>query len=218
MIHTLVYFLLLPFLVHCLQSGNIERNRATNRRQAVVSIVGVTTCLLPSSQSVAQTNNDGESSSRSIPNETVVMKGRVTLGTDATINTDQSTSALYLTCRPDKPDNVPSAILNGSRGKSPPVLAARIANPTFPLDFELSSPRDLTVEGAGGETSLEFSKFWWNRDDLIVSARWDSDGVAATRNPDDLVGRGFFKQGEENIVEVELSGRGAFGKFATKKS
>ena len=127
-------------------------------------------------------------------------------------------SALYITCRPDKPDNVPLAILNGSRGKPPPVLSARIGNPKFPYEFELVSPRDLTIEGASdGESKtsvLEYSKFWWKDDDLIVSARWDSDGVAATRSPDDLVGRGIWKQGDK-ALSVPLSGRGAFGKFAT---
>ena len=34
--------------------------------------------------------------------------------------------------------------------------------------------------------------YWWSQDDLIVSARLDSDGVAATRSPEDLVGRGMY--------------------------
>ncbi|KAL3927968.1 MAG: hypothetical protein SGBAC_012857 [Bacillariaceae sp.] len=131
-----------------------------------------------------------------------------------------SSSAIYLTCRPDKPDNVPAAILNGSRGKAPPVLAARIENPTFPLDFSLISPRDLTIEGAAtlnsadNGQSLDFDNFWWIKEDLIVSARWDSDGVAATRAPEDLVGRVVWKNGESK-VQLELGGRGAFGKYVT---
>ncbi|CAJ1888524.1 unnamed protein product [Cylindrotheca closterium] len=112
-----------------------------------------------------------------------------------------------------------AAILNGSRGKSPPVLAARIENPSFPLDFSLVSPRDLTVEGAASISadngqSPDFNNLWWNKEDLIVSARWDSDGVAATRSPEDLVGRAVWKNGEAK-VQLELGGRGAFGKYVT---
>jgi hypothetical protein len=162
---------------------------------------------------------------------TIILKGTVTLDADllaassSSSETTTTSSALYVTCRPNKPDNVPGAILSGTRGKPPPVLAARFENPRFPFDFELSTPRDLTIEGAsssdgvgGGVSStpvLDPSKFWWNRDDLIVSARWDSDGVAATRSPDDLVGRGIRKRGDDVRVEVPLTGRGAFGKFAT---
>ena len=131
-----------------------------------------------------------------------------------------SSSAIYLTCRPDKPDNVPAAILNGSRGKPPPVLAARIENPSFPLDISLVVPRDLTVEGAsstnasGDGKQLDIDNLWWLKEDLIVSARWDSDGVAATRSPEDLVGRTVWKNGEAK-VQLELGGRGAFGKYVT---
>ena len=124
--------------------------------------------------------------------------------------------ALYITCRPDRPDNVPQAILEGSRGKAPPVLTARIENPTFPLSFQLTR-QDLTPEGG--------VDLWWQHDDLTVSARLDMDGIAATRSPDDLVGRGMYysnnsqKEGDTTAggVVVALGGRGAFGKFATKK-
>jgi len=121
-------------------------------------------------------------------------------------------NALYVTCRPDRADNVPAAILSGTRGKPPPVLAARFEDPVFPFDFALGE-NDLTLEGAdsGGN--------WWNNDILVVSARLDSDGVAATRSPDDLVGRGLFlvEKGEGSApVKIQLSDRGSFGKFITK--
>jgi hypothetical protein len=157
----------------------------------------------------------------SLQEETVLLKGAVTLASDVELATSDK-AALYITCRPDKADNVPSAILSGTRGKPPPVLAARFENPTFPFQFRLSSPRDLTIEGASDGTSssttpvLDPSKFWWKDDALIVSARWDSDGVAATRSPEDLVGRGVWTGGDAaSAVEVPLTGRGAFGKFAT---
>ena len=117
-------------------------------------------------------------------------------------------AALYITCRPDKPDNIPSAILNGTRGKAPPVLSARFMNPSFPFKFNLGEEH-LTLEG----TQFE----WFTMCDLIISARYDQDGVAATRSPDDLVGRSvaFRKDGSYESIQVKLEGRGAFGKFAT---
>lgn len=174
--------------------------------------------------------------------ETVVLRARVTVPPDFDAepprpsNDNTNIPALYITCRPDKPDNVPAAILNGSRGKPPPVLSARLSNPQFPLDFELTIPRDLTLEGAwDGKTPLSTSgnvpivvpsnldELWWSKTDLIVSARLDNDGVAATRSPEDLVGRGIWKFSNGNsgkdsgnsVVEIQLTGRGAFGKFAT---
>jgi hypothetical protein len=130
--------------------------------------------------------------------------------------------ALYVTVRPDRPDNVPQAILAGTRGKSPPVLSARFENPTFPFAFHLT-PHDYTPEGKPAEGSMENGEQqqqqqqpWWWKDDLVVSARLDMDGIAATRSPEDLVGRAIYrrKTGGE-AVQVALMGRGAFGKFAT---
>lgn len=136
--------------------------------------------------------------------------------------------AIYVTARPNRPDNVPKAILDGSRGKTPPILAARFESPTFPFEFELGE-KDLTPEGAesdDNQKSTNSGRFWWATDDLIVSARWDNDGIAATRSPEDLVGRNVWKQGmtatDKNDGSagfvLDLQGRGAFGKFATKKN
>lgn len=124
-----------------------------------------------------------------------------------------SKPALYVTVRPNRPDNVPRAILDGSRGKPPPILAARYESPVFPFEFGLGK-KDLTPEGMGNEDD----GYWWSSDDLIVSARWDSDGVAATRSPEDLVGRNLFKKGTTEGFVLDLQGRGSFGKFATKKN
>ena len=186
--------------------------------------------------------------------EVVVVRGRVTLPADLgtwndimtlpTTTPTPTTAALYLTCRPNRPDNVPMAILNGSRGKPPPVLSARIPLSSvpstststssilslFPLDFELTIPRDLTPEGAWDGTTTPWpplpgsvlpitttlDELWWSKEEeLIISARLDSDGVAATRSPEDLVGRAIVKDGTNQVVEIQLTGRGAFGKFAT---
>lgn len=133
-------------------------------------------------------------------------------------------AALYVTARPARPDNVPRAILDGGSGKAPPVLAARFAAPKFPFEFALTA-RDLTPEGAaaggaGGATGVaagpSWGAPWWAGEPLIVSARLDSDGVAATRDPTDLVGRGTCASaGEGSVVTLELGGRGLFGRAVT---
>ena len=72
---------------------------------------------------------------------------------------------------------------------------------------------------------------WWAGEDLVVSARLDTDGVASTRDPTDLVGRGIFRPpaatpastaaasaaaaAPATVVSIELRGRGMFGKSVT---
>ena len=141
-----------------------------------------------------------------------LVTGRITVPSDYTA-TNSNTNALYITCRPDRPDSVPQAILDGSRGKAPPVLTARYQSPSFPFEFALTE-NDVTEEGKSSTST----RSWWQNDKLVVSARLDTDGIAATRSPEDLVGRGFFLPGSSSsVVEIALGGRGAFGKFATKQ-
>lgn len=154
------------------------------------------------------------------------VKGTATLQSGASIDDailKSNNAALYVTARPNKPDNVPRAILDGSRGKPPPVLSARFANiSSFPFDFTLSSD-NFTPEGAtsvakeGDASTANTEDVWWDKEDLIVSARLDTDGVAATRDPTDLVGRGIYVANKEGTVIVELQGRGMFGKSVTAK-
>ena len=142
----------------------------------------------------------------------VLLQTTVTLTKNADISEiSGEKSAIYITARPNTPDNVPKAILDGSRGKPPPVLIARIPGVTaFPLEYSFTQ-KDVTVEGAAaGDGS-----YWWQGAPLVVSARLDSDGVAATRDPTDLVGRGVAAAGSR--VEVELQGRGVAGKLFTSK-
>lgn len=168
-------------------------------------------------------NKDAALAADEVPSstsQTVVVSGKASLPSDVVLDeSTTSNAALYVTVRPDTPDNVPAAILSGTRGKPPPVMAARFASPTFPFDFQLTAPQNLTPEGASGITDpaalQNVSSFWWANDNLIVSARWDSDGVAATRSPEDLVGRAVCRRGAAGTVEVKLEGRGAFGKFVT---
>ena len=138
----------------------------------------------------------------------VFVRGRITVeGGEPT----SSSSALYITARPAKAADVPRAILDGSNGKPPPCLAARIplTSDSFPYEFSLSD-LDLTPEGA---SSAESGR-WFDGIDLVVSARYDTDGVAATRDPTDLVGRAIARR--EPIV-IQLKGRGFGGKLVTSK-
>lgn len=116
------------------------------------------------------------------------------------------------------PTAVPRAILTGTRGKPPPIAAVRLAPPLqFPLHFELNDA-NLTPEGAAEPAR------WWARSQLILSARLDTDGQAATREPSDLVGRAVCAPlpvaGAPPHVprcNVQLVGRGIGGKLLTGK-
>jgi hypothetical protein len=188
-----------------------ETAACSRRRAAIVGGAAALGLLAPPVVQ-AQDNNDAD---------TPLLQVTLTLNPKDILElaTMPETSALYVTARPNTVDNVPRAILDGSRGKAPPVLVARIANirslTDFPLVYTMTA-RDVTVEGAGN---------WWRPSDsraapLIVSARWDSDGVAATRDPSDWVGRSIVattSSGLPPTVVVELQGRGAAGKYVTRK-
>lgn len=177
-----------------------------SRRTAVVSIISSTivTGLLSPAVVSASTSDD-----KSYVSGIVNLKSGLSI--DETIGPN---SALYVTARPNKPDNVPKAILDGSRGKPPPVLSARFANPSFPFEFMLTS-ENFTPEGASKVDGTD--DVWWSGEELIVSARLDTDGVAATRDPTDLVGRGIYSAGGASPLPIELVGRGLFGKSVTAK-
>mmetsp|Transcript_8622 Transcript_8622/g.18540 ORF Transcript_8622/g.18540 Transcript_8622/m.18540 type:complete len:311 (+) Transcript_8622:122-1054(+) len=153
-------------------------------------------------------------------------------GADAPPST---TPALYVTARPESMGSAPRTLLDAAAGryggKVPPVLAARFSIApefdgvgAFPFQFRLNAA-DLTEEGAFGSDG-EGRRYWWEGEDLAISARLDSDGVAATRNPEDLVGRSLARAAAagsssgsyyEGVVTIELQGRGLFGKSVTRK-
>ncbi|CAM9903642.1 unnamed protein product, partial [Heterosigma akashiwo] len=81
-------------------------------------------------------------------------------------------AALFVTARP-KADGVFSA-------KSVAIATAKFEHPQFPFEFKLEED-SLTPEGLSTIDS-------WRNKDLTVSCRLDADGVAFTRDPEDLVG------------------------------
>jgi hypothetical protein len=214
-----------------LDGENVQAVSISRRRRlAIVSACASTYLLLvsvggPTASAAPPTIDINDDDDREF------VRGRITLQSPSLLDdiitssvsekTNDSSYALYVTARPSIPDNVPTAILDGSRGKSPPVLSARYPNPTFPFDFALTA-KDFTTEGAAkivnGDSASD-KHVWWSGQDLIVSARLDTDGIASTRDPTDLVGRGIFHAHSiSDIISIQLSGRGMFGKRVTSKT
>lgn len=177
----------------------------------------------------SQTIPDISSASES-EQQAIILKGVVTLkpGSEPSIS---ESSALYITAKPETTMNAPKKIQELFAGRPPPVLTARFpitsGRDAFPFIFQLTES-DVTAEGAyiDGNEEMKAIKYWWTNDNLVVSARFDSDGIAATRDPDDLVGRSFSFVGDkgdgrpfryDKDVEIQLQGRGIGGKFITTK-
>ena len=124
--------------------------------------------------------------------------------------TPPEAQALYVTVRLVPNQNQGLFV---TAGKVPPLAAARFPGPlTFPYKFELRTD-DLTPEWSSTPASE------WQTRDLIVSARLDTDGVAATRQPEDLVGRSEIRKAGAQSgwtgADVELQGRGLTGRVLT---
>ena len=191
-----------------LYSTNDSTNELISSRRDVIATSIASILLISTSLS--------KPAAFALDDDKIYVSGTSTLQQGISIDDIGSNTALYITARPNKPDNVPRAILDGSRGKAPPILSARFASPQFPFDFDLSS-QWLTPEGASKVAGTDTDDVWWRGEDLIISARLDSDGVAATRDPTDLVGRGIYTAKDDSKVSIELQGRGMFGKAVTKK-
>ena len=191
-----------------LYSTNDYTNELISSRRNVITTTIASTVLISTSLSTLE--------AFALDDNKIYVSGTATLQSGISIDDLGTNAALYVTARPNKPDNVPRAILDGTRGKAPPVISARFSNPSFPFDFDLSSTW-LTPEGAAKVEGTDTDGVWWRGEDLIISARLDSDGVAATRDPTDLVGRGTYTAKDDSKVSIELQGRGMFGKAVTKK-
>jgi hypothetical protein len=197
--------------------SKVPTNAFLGRRDCIASIL-TTIVALP------QLSEAGESESIQS-----VLRGVVSLkpGTEAF---SSASAALYVTAKPETTINAPKEIADMFAGRPPPVLTARFpilsGSEAFPFKFQLNES-DITAEGSYQNANEEnkANKYWWTNDNLVVSARFDTDGVASTRDPDDLVGRAFsfVAKGSDLIfrydrdVEVQLQGRGIGGKFITTK-
>jgi hypothetical protein len=123
----------------------------------------------------------------------------------------EPSSAIYLTAKQDV--GIWQAQVRNM--KPPPVLTSRTAAPfTFPLEIVLNGQSDLTPEGLGLQQQWQSGKV-----PLVVSARLDVDGVAATRNAEDLIGKASVTKdssGMWNGCSIELQDRGLGGRIVTK--
>lgn len=197
---------------------------------------------IPASFQLAQTSI-ADDSPQPPDNNIIIIEGVATLKEGNVFTATQpSNAALYVTARPENMKNAPKELFDALGGRSPPVLTAKFLvenGNVFPFSFQIT-PDAVTPEGAFRSLSSkslennqlhdEDNTYWWSKDNLIVSARLDSDGVAATRDPEDLVGRSISlnvkcKSGEDKTrsiqcrreVVLELQGRGIGGKFVTRK-
>ena len=117
-------------------------------------------------------------------------------------------AALYLTIRPP--------------GRSPPLAARRVPLSSLSRDAPLF-PLRLVLGAADALPDAPEQSLWAAAPQLVVSARLDTDGTAATRGPEDLVGRGAAPRDDAapsgwGEARVELVGRGFGGRLVTQRS
>jgi len=91
------------------------------------------------------------------------------------------------------------------------------------MPFVLEYKQDVTPEG------LVYPQGWSNNKKIVVTVRLDTDGIAATRDSTDLIGKSIAEpigssssssdgeKGKWSPIEVELTDRGIGGKFVTRK-
>ena len=85
-------------------------------------------------------------------------------------------------------------------------------NHALTLQYTLSEKADATPD-------VDLRRSQWTQLPLTISVRYDSDGVAATRDSTDLVGKGTSNnnKGVWSGTDIELTDRGYGGKLVTNK-
>ena len=134
--------------------------------------------------------------------------GTITLG-DGVQAPESLSRALYITAKPDLGFINSQLLLR----KFPAVMSQRIPGEkvTFPYTYTLNEKEDGTED-----VNLQREK--WVTLPLIVSARSDTDGVAATRDETDLVGKGDSSRTQDDSwsqANIMLEDRGVGGKLVT---
>ena len=181
------------------------------RRLAAASMIALGTATsTPVSHAVTVPLLPGQSNS--FVNSRSVIEGIVSIKDGVPIPSEP-TVALYITAKEDI-----GLWTAGVRNiRTPPLLTKKIAIDSkviFPLKVSLSE-EDLTTEAiAIGQEGFKKLK-----NGLLISARLDVDGNAATRNERDLLGSGKSDKQDDYYGDfsVLLEGRGVTGKFLTKK-
>lgn len=143
------------------------------------------------------------------PNDIVCQVSRP--ATISTIYGQGTNSAIYLTAKQDV--GIWQAQVRNM--KPPPVLTSRTSAPfVFPLEIVLNGQTDLTPEGLGLQSQWQSGKV-----PLVISARLDVDGVANTRNAEDLIGKAIVSKDSSGMwsgCSIELEDRGIGGRIVTK--
>jgi hypothetical protein len=189
--------------MHCATTAQLQRWSVARRALAQSVVAAATVVFAANERAVA------------VPNAADTIKFTVRLPTDATGWVASPDAALYLTARQDV--GIFQAQIKNV--KPPPVLSKRLpfakGSEAFPLEVTVSASEDLTPEGQ--ELKAQWTKAGGLP--LVISARLDADGVAATRDPQDLVGRAVVKKvdGKWEDGQIDLQGRGVAGKFITSK-
>lgn len=126
----------------------------------------------------------------------IVASGVITVQSGLSLP-EAEAAALYITVRPERSD-FNDFVRKARATNAAPIAAVRISPVQFPYEFKITE--DNLFPEAKDDRS-------WALTDLQVSARWDTDGVAATRGSDDLVGGAIFKRQKETTT-LELQTRG----------
>ncbi len=134
--------------------------------------------------------------------------GTITLG-DGVQAPESLSRALYITAKPDLGFINSQLLLR----KFPAVMSQRVPGDkvTFPYTYTLNEKEDATED-----VNLQREK--WVALPMVISVRYDTDGVAATRDETDLVGKGDSSRTPEDSwkqADVVLSDRGVGGKLVT---
>ena len=124
----------------------IDHNHDNHSRRSFLtaSVEGMALLFLSADPKSSSALSDGEhfDEKQHKQDDRLVLKGKIILQSGSSIPDDISLSALYVTARPNNSIDVPRAILDGSNGKPPPVLAARfpIPNPNQIYKFQFQIP------------------------------------------------------------------------------
>lgn len=198
-------------LLVCLVDG--YKLASVRKAMATLAIVG--SCGLGTSPALAASSAVKPDFTK--PSEAVKAANPVTISGIITLEDgvavpEAPTRALYITAKPDLGFINSNLLLR----KFPAVMSKRIPGEsvTFPLEYSIS-------ESADGTEDVALQRERWVNLPMIISVRYDTDGVAATRDPTDLVGKGDSSrnQGDDTWVKANLalSDRGVGGKLVTAK-
>ena len=168
--------------------------------------------LITPLDATAATTTTAAAAAKNFPPD-VLATAYITLGNRADLDRILCTGidenpALYVTARV------------GARGRvlaSVKLPLSTLPTPPFPLEVQLKEGDIYADTPQAQHAVAEEIK----TADLVLSARLDTDGNAATRSPEDLVGQGtMYKFKAEDSAQwarapVTLTGRGAFGEFVT---